>query len=758
VANVVQILVQGQDQFSGTAQKVSTEARGLGGAMGGLKTTMIGVAAGFIAAQVGMMSVQKVLSSTVGAATAYEHQLAVIRALTGATKGDTDTLKVAIKEMQKTLPKSAAELGAGAYFILSSGINDVATATKVLELSAKASTIGLGETGVVASVLTSIMNAYQLQAKDAAKATDTLVNIVKLGKGEPTEFAGALGRVIPIAAQMGIEFEQVGAVLATLTNTGLSAEESVVALRGIMVQILKPTDEAREAFAAMGFDVVAFRKELDENFVGAMARLSRSVGDNEEAWSTLFPEVRGMVGVMAAFGNQLPQTEQNLKGITDGAGALEQGFKEVSETTQFKLQKAMNDLNVQLQELGTTALPAVGALVSIINDLAVAADAAVHPVRSLGVAIESIPERAHKPFLGLFRDVEMTAESLVNMGRDAHLSRQEIMEWGAEVGLSAEEVREAMGETGVASSNSLLNMTRASEEAGFAWKQMAGIGRREVVPGLEDIGVAAGQTSQLFKDFTGDVRGGLRSVMPEVNESFNEWTTRLTDLGQDYSTMEGNLQTIMDALVGQHVRGVDDIMAVVRGQGPEFAADFAQWFRDDPIAAAQTLQQVMPGIMRQAATEAITNVVAATSRFNEEWQKNVIGALNKLPEEKRINIIADVDPELWQAAAMVELMKTGQIPVDVLALARATPHAAGGTVRSALQIVGEEGPELAALPMGTRIFDAGQTQQMLSDAGGGSASGGNTYVFNFSGPVLGDQSQANQLVQWILPSLRGALR
>jgi len=41
----------------------------------------------------------------------------------------------------------------------------------------------------------------------------------------------------------------------------------------------------------------------------------------------------------------------------------------------------------------------------------------------------------------------------------------------------------------------------------------------------------------------------------------------------------------------------------------------------------------------------------------------------------------------------------------------------GGTVDTPLQIVGEEGPELAALPQGTRISDASSTRRMLQDLG-----------------------------------------
>ena len=83
-------------------------------------------------------------------------------------------------------------------------------------------------------------------------------------------------------------------------------------------------------------------------------------------------------------------------------------------------------------------------------------------------------------------------------------------------------------------------------------------------------------------------------------------------------------------------------------------------------------------------------------------------------------------------------------------------HQAGGIVRTPLQIVGERGPELAALPAGSRVFSNAQSRQMLAGAAPG---GGNTYnlSFHFDGPVLGDQSQANALVQWLLPALRGAI-
>jgi TP901 family phage tail tape measure protein len=51
-------------------------------------------------------------------------------------------------------------------------------------------------------------------------------------------------------------------------------------------------------------------------------------------------------------------------------------------------------------------------------------------------------------------------------------------------------------------------------------------------------------------------------------------------------------------------------------------------------------------------------------------------------------------------------------------------HQKGGVVRTPFQIVGERGPELAALPVGTQIFSNAQSRQMVAPGGG------DTYIFN----------------------------
>jgi len=598
---VLEIILRGRDEMSGPLGKAQVS-------LGSMVKTGAAAALGFGGMAGAMLGAKEVIVNSIGAAAAYEAQMAQIRALTGATSEDTDLLKGSIREMQKSLPKSSKELGAGAYFILSSGITDASDAADVLKIAAKASTVGLGDTAVVADALTTVLNAYQMEAGQAGRVTDVLMQAVKDGKAEADAFSGVLGRVVPIASQMGISFEEVAANMATFTRLGVSAEEAATGLRGVMTQLLKPSEEAKELLAGVGLSMQQIREQVREKGLAAVLQdlIARFQG-NEEAISTLFPDVRGLTNVLATAGVQGEAYTEILGNMGIATGNLERGFEEVSSTAQFKLQKAMNDLNVELEELGSKSLPGIVTGLSIVTE---------------ALDLASVPAQA-------WVDLQRTT-----------------------IG-SLRGLNEEVGNAGITSGETAHEIERMKGQAVEMGLALA----HEATPALAGLGAELGKTSELFKDFTSGIQEGLSDVLPEVDESFTDWQQRLSDLGQDYSAMEGNLQTIMDALVGQHVRGVADIVAVVRSQGPAFAADFAQWFRDDPIAAATTLQQVMPGIMREAATEAISNVVAATSRFNEEWQKNVIGALNALPEEKRVNILADVDPEFWLAAAALERIK-----------------------------------------------------------------------------------------------------
>ena len=101
-------------------------------------------------------------------------------------------------------------------------------------------------------MLTSVLSAYGEENIDAAKATDVLIRTVKDGKAEASDLATSLGRVLPVASQLGIKFDEVAAAVSGLTLIGMEAPEAVTATRGVLMQMLHMTQQGKDALLEMG--------------------------------------------------------------------------------------------------------------------------------------------------------------------------------------------------------------------------------------------------------------------------------------------------------------------------------------------------------------------------------------------------------------------------------------------------------------------------------------------------------------------------
>lgn len=319
---------------------------------GKLLTTTAAVAGGLALAGVG--------AGALSSASKYEDTLAKINVLTDATDEQTKQLSDKFLELSKTIPKTPNELGASAYFVLSSGIKDVNTALEVTELAAKASAVGLGEAKDVARVVTSTLNAYKGTGLTAAQVTDILVAAVKEGSAEANDFAQSLGRVIPVASNLGVGFDELAATIAALTNAGLDTSEATTGVLGILNQLQKSTPDAEEALESVGLTIEGIRRSIqDKGFVATMQDLAVAFSGNTSAIRPLLPEVRGLNAFVSAFIVQGKNASNILVNIRKEGGITNRAFEEMSKTFSFQKDLLRNQLNVALIQIGTAILPTV---------------------------------------------------------------------------------------------------------------------------------------------------------------------------------------------------------------------------------------------------------------------------------------------------------------------------------------------------------------------------------------------------------------
>jgi TP901 family phage tail tape measure protein len=350
--------------ISASAKRFGTQARTALGSVVGASTAAAGIGA-TIAVGFG-----------VGAKSAvqFETTLSRIEGLVGIAKNEVEAFKKPILELGKAVGKGPNELAEALFFVTSAGFKGK-DALDVLDASAKAAAAGLGETKQVADAVTSAVNAYGLENLTAAQSTDILVATVREGKAEADSIAGALGQVLPAASELGVEFSELGGTIAALTRIGLGADQGATALGATLAAIQKPGADAKKALTEFGTSASQLRQKVQQDgLLAALQDLQERFGDNEEALTRVFPNIRALRAILPLVGKNAGDVAGIFERVADSAGSTDKAFAAVEQTSGQKLRKALVQLQTSLQEIGEVILPAITiafeSLVAVITKLA----------------------------------------------------------------------------------------------------------------------------------------------------------------------------------------------------------------------------------------------------------------------------------------------------------------------------------------------------------------------------------------------------
>lgn len=302
----------------------------------------------------------------------FEKELSKVTGLVGVSADQVDAWGKEILDLAPAIAKPPKELAEALFFVTSAGIKG-AEAMEVLEMAGKASAAGLGETKVVADLVTSAMNAYGKENLSAGKATNILVAAVREGKAEASELAASMGQVLPLASNMGVTFDQVAAAQAAMTRTGTPAAEAATQLKSILAGLIKPSKQAEEQLQAMGTSSQEMRKKIkDEGLINALFDLKEMTGKfGEEAMARVFPNIRALMGTLDLMGSSAEDNAKIFDRISGDTNALNDAFKAAAETTDFKWNQALSKLQSVaigfFDVLKSAALPILDKLIGLLD-------------------------------------------------------------------------------------------------------------------------------------------------------------------------------------------------------------------------------------------------------------------------------------------------------------------------------------------------------------------------------------------------------
>lgn len=219
----------------------------------------------------------------------FETGMAKINTIAGAGKKELEGMRKEILKTSSDVGMSAKDFTEATYEALSSGI-DKADAVAFTKDSAKLAKAGFTDVTTATDVLTSTINAYGKNAKEATDISNQLIVAQNLGKVTVDQMGASLGNVIPIASALGVKTEELFSSIAVATSQGMKPAESITGLKAAMSNIVKPSDQAKKAAEALGlqFEVNAVKSK---GWMGFLQDVKSKLENSAPAYAKKLDEV-----------------------------------------------------------------------------------------------------------------------------------------------------------------------------------------------------------------------------------------------------------------------------------------------------------------------------------------------------------------------------------------------------------------------------------------------------------------------------------
>ena len=289
--------------------------------------------------------------------------------LVGIAADEVKGMEGAVLGLSGETAKSPQELADALFVVTSAGLRG-AEAMDALEAAAKASAAGLGQTSDIARAVSGVLNAYGSSVGSAANVTDVLVATARAGNFETSQFAAALGRVLPFASQAGASIEDVGGAVALLTRTNGNAAESITQITALLGSFVTPTRQARTVLAEYGLTAGDLRDQLaKDGLVATLQTLDKALGGNREELGRLLSSQQAASAAFQILNASGEDVASTFGVVNEAVGLTDDAFRNVSEQAAFKFQQALADLSVLAIDLGNALIPTVIQILDKFKDL-----------------------------------------------------------------------------------------------------------------------------------------------------------------------------------------------------------------------------------------------------------------------------------------------------------------------------------------------------------------------------------------------------
>lgn len=275
-----------------------------------------------------------------------------------------DTSQVSVQKLSKEFlnlsnetGKSAVELTEAGYQALSASV-PVEKLGSFIRTSANMAKVGFTDTATSVDLLSTAVNAYGLEADQADNIANKLVNTQNLGKTSVNELASSMGKVIPTAAGMNVNLDQLCTMYTLMTKQGIATAESTTYMNSMLNEL-----------GDSGTDVGKVLKEKTGKSFQDLMKDGKTTGDalkilkdyskeTGKAFNELWGSQEAGKAAMALLNDSAGDFNETMGSMANVADLVGQGLEKMN-TPSAKMTKALNRIKNSGIELGSVLLTTV---------------------------------------------------------------------------------------------------------------------------------------------------------------------------------------------------------------------------------------------------------------------------------------------------------------------------------------------------------------------------------------------------------------
>lgn len=341
-------------EFGKKAESAGTKVAGIG-----KKIASAGDAVGKLGKKFAPLSVAATgaLTAVTKGASDFQNGMAKMSTLFDTSQVSVQNLSKEFLNLSNETGKSAVELTEAGYQALSASV-PVEKLGNFIRTSANMAKVGFTDAATSVDLLSTAVNAYGLEADQADSIANKLVNTQNLGKTSVNELASSMGKVIPTAAGMNVNLDQLCTMYTLMTKQGIATAESTTYMNSMLNEL-----------GDSGTDVGKVLKEKTGKSFQDLMKDGMTTGDalkvlkqySEEtgtAFNELWSSQEAGKAAMALLNDSAGDFNETMGSMANVADLVGQGLEKM-DTPSAKMAKAFNRIKNSGIELGSVLLTTV---------------------------------------------------------------------------------------------------------------------------------------------------------------------------------------------------------------------------------------------------------------------------------------------------------------------------------------------------------------------------------------------------------------